>query len=181
MKMNGYPQNQDMTTLLESETPTPETVREVFFTPSGFLAMGFGSGLARTLPGTLGTVVCIPLCLLMKQMPHWWYIGAVIGAFVFGIWLCHRATQALGVHDHKAIVWDEFVGFLVTMIFLEIGIVSVVLAFFLFRVFDIFKPWPISWLDENVHGGSGIMMDDLVAGLFAGVTAKLVFLAYSFL
>lgn len=158
-----------------------EVLRKVLRTPTGFLAMGFGSGLAKTLPGTLGTLVSVPICLLMKQMPHWWYMVAVIASFIIGIWLCDRTTKALGVQDHKSIVWDEFVGFFITMIFLDVTILSVVVAFFLFRIFDIFKPWPISWLDENVHDGTGIMIDDLVAGLFAGVTAKLIFLAYSIL
>ena len=167
--------------MIETDNPSPELLRKVVRTPTGFLAMGFGSGLARTLPGTLGTAVSIPICLLMKQMPHLWYMAAVIASFIVGIWLCDRTTKALGVHDHKSIVWDEFVGFFITMIFLDVTIMSVVVAFFLFRLFDIFKPWPISWLDKNVHDGTGIMIDDLVAGLFAGVSAKLIFLAYSIL
>ncbi len=181
MEWRGKAVKQDTTILIETGQPSAEDLRKAFLTPTGFLAMGFGTGLAGTLPGTLGTAISIPICLLMKQMPHWWYITAVIASFVIGIWLCGRTTDALGIHDHKSIVWDEFVGFFITMIFLDVTILSVVVAFFLFRVFDILKPWPISWLDENVHDGTGIMIDDLVAGLFAGVTAKFIFIAYSIL
>jgi len=88
-------------------------------------------------------------------------------AFIFGIWVCGRAGDDLGVHDHGGIVWDEFVGFWVTMIAVPAGWQWIVAGFLLFRLFDIWKPWPISWADQKVSGGFGVMLDDLIAGGYA--------------
>lgn len=135
--------------------------------PVHFLALGFGSGLAPKAPGTFGTLAAIPVYLLLVQLPLWAYLFAVAVSFVIGVYLCDRATRDVDVHDHPAIVWDEIVGFLITMIMVPAGWPWVLAGFVLFRFFDIIKPWPIRFLDRYVTGGFGIMIDDVVAGLFA--------------
>lgn len=137
--------------------------------PVLLLAFGFGSGLSPRAPGTFGTIAAIPLWLLLVQLPQVAYILVVVLAAIIGISICGVAADRLGVHDHGGIVWDEFVGLWVAMAFLPPSYVSLALGFVLFRLFDIIKPWPISWLDKHVGGGLGIMIDDVVAGLAAGV------------
>ena len=137
--------------------------------PVLLLAFGFGSGLSPKAPGTVGTIAAIPLWLLLAQLPQIPYILVVAAAALIGISICGVAADRLGVHDHGGIVWDEFVGLWIAMAFLPPTYVSLALGFVLFRLFDIIKPWPISWLDKHVGGGLGIMIDDVVAGLAAGV------------
>ncbi len=141
--------------------------------PTLMLAFGFGSGLSRYAPGTLGTIAAIPLWWLLTQLSQPLYLGLVLVAAIVGVSICGRAAEQLGVHDHGGIVWDEFVGLWVAMAFLPVSPVSLVLGFSLFRFFDIVKPWPISWLDKNISGGLGIMIDDIAAGLAAGGTGWL--------
>ena len=131
------------------------------------LAFGFGSGLSPKAPGTMGTLAAIPLWWLLAQLPLSTYLVVVLIAAVAGIVICGRAADRLGVHDHGGIVWDEFVGFWIAMAALPITWQSLILGFVLFRLFDILKPWPISWLDRRVSGGFGIMIDDVIAGLAA--------------
>lgn len=150
---------------ISATNPSP---RELLRSPLLMLAFGFGSGLSRVAPGTVGTVAAIPLWWLLTQLSQPMYLVTVLVAAIIGIRLCGQAAQRLGVHDHGGIVWDEFVGFWVTMAFLPAGPVSLMLGFCLFRLFDIVKPWPISWMDKNMSGGLGIMVDDIVAGLAAG-------------
>jgi len=135
--------------------------------PVHFLALGFGSGLAPKAPGTVGTLAAIPVYLLLAQLPLWGYLLGVVVSFVLGVYLCDRTARDIGVHDHPAIVWDEIVGFLITMILVPTGWFWVLFGFLSFRFFDIVKPWPIKLLDRYVAGGFGIMIDDVVAGLFA--------------
>jgi len=135
--------------------------------PIHFLALGFGSGLSPKAPGTMGTIAAIPVFLLMANFPTINYL-AVLGVMtMFGIYICGKAASDAGVHDHGAIVWDEIVGYVITMILVPATVTNVLVGFVLFRIFDIFKPWPISWLDKNCHGGIGIMADDILAGVFA--------------
>jgi phosphatidylglycerophosphatase A len=135
--------------------------------PIHFMAFGFGSGLLPKAPGTYGTLVGIPIYLLMQPLSLIYYVALVCLAFIIGIWVCDVTARDLGVHDHGGIVWDEIVGYLVTMVFAPTGLLWLLLGFLLFRFFDIVKPWPIRWIDKRVGGGFGIMVDDLVAGLFA--------------
>ena len=115
----------------------------------------------------MGTLAAIPLWWLLAQLPLTSYLIVVLLAAVVGITICGRAAEQKGVHDHGGIVWDEFVGFWIAMAALPITWQSVVLGFVLFRLFDILKPWPISWLDKKVSGGFGIMIDDVIAGFAA--------------
>lgn len=132
-----------------------------------WLACGFGSGMSPKAPGTCGTLVAVPLYLLLQQLDLISYSSVLLIAALAGIVLCERVSRDLGVHDHPGIVWDEFVGYWLTMWAAPAGWQWVLGGFVLFRIFDIWKPWPISWLDRQVHGGLGIMLDDIVAGLFA--------------
>jgi phosphatidylglycerophosphatase A len=135
--------------------------------PLDFLALGFGSGLVPRAPGTAGTVAAIPVYLLASSLKLPAYLLLVTAMFLAGIAICAHTARRLGVHDHPGIVWDEIVGYLVTMAMAPAGWLWIVIGFVLFRLFDIVKPWPIRWLDKHVHGGFGIMLDDLLAGLFA--------------
>jgi len=130
-----------------------------------FLAFGFGAGLSPKAPGTAGTVVAVPLYLLASQLSLPVYSALLALATLAGIWLCGRASRELGVHDHPGIVWDEFVGYWITMWALPTSWMTVLAGFALFRLFDIAKPWPISHVDKHVSGGWGIMVDDILAGI----------------
>jgi phosphatidylglycerophosphatase A len=141
--------------------------------PVDFLALGFGSGLVPKGPGTAGTVVAIPVYLLLQPLTLNIYIALLAALFVVGIPICAHTAKRMGVHDHPAIVWDEIVGYLVTMMFAPPGWLWIAAGFFLFRLFDIAKPWPIRLLDRNVGGGFGIMVDDLLAGIFAAAILQL--------
>ena len=135
--------------------------------PIHLLALGFGSGLAPRAPGTWGTLAAIPLFLLLEPLPAAAYWAVLLLAFGIGVWACDLTAKAMGVDDHPAIVWDEVVGFLVAMGASPAGFVQIGAGLVLFRVFDIWKPWPISLLDRELHGGLGIMLDDVVAGFLA--------------
>jgi phosphatidylglycerophosphatase A len=148
--------------------------RRVFGDPVLLLAFGFGSGLAPRAPGTAGTLAAIPLYLGLSQLPLAWYLAAVAVLALAGIWLCGRAADKLGVHDHPGIVWDEFAGYLVTMIPASGSWISILAGFVLFRLFDIWKPWPIRVADRNVTGGAGIMLDDLLAAIPAAIGVALI-------
>jgi phosphatidylglycerophosphatase A len=146
--------------------------------PIHFLALGFGSGMMAKAPGTFGTLAAIPIYLLMAPLSIEWYLGLTLLSVILGFYICHVAAKDMGVHDHGAIVWDELAGLLITMIAAPEGWVWIVIGFTLFRFFDILKPWPIRWLDAKVKGGFGIMIDDVLAGLFS--LACLQGLAYYF-
>jgi phosphatidylglycerophosphatase A len=141
--------------------------RKVFGDWRHCLAFGFGSGLARYAPGTFGTLVAIPLYLVIVHLPAWLYAVTVIAAFALGVWICDSVSRDLGVHDHGGIVFDEFVGYWITMFLMPLTWQWVLAGFALFRLFDIWKPGPIRWCDRQVPGGFGIMLDDVLAGAFA--------------
>lgn len=139
--------------------------RDIFRDPVLLLAFGFGAGLAPKAPGTAGTLVAVPLYLWLSQFSQPVYLVAVAAMALAGIWICGSAAAKLGTHDHPGIVWDEFAGYLVTMIPASGSWISLLAGFILFRLFDIWKPWPISVADKNISGGTGIMLDDLLAGI----------------
>jgi len=139
----------------------------VWRNPIHFLAFGFGSGAAPYAPGTFGTLAAVPIYFLLLPLNLWAYLAVVLAITLVGIWLCHVTSRDLGVHDHAGIVWDEIAGYLITMIAAPPGGWWIVAGFVLFRIFDIIKPWPIGWVDRRVHGGLGIMMDDVLAAVFA--------------
>lgn len=135
--------------------------------PLHFLSLGFGSGLAPVAPGTFGTLVAIPLYWWASQLPLMAFLLMIVAGFALGVYLCEYTSRALGVHDHSGIVWDEIVGYFITMIAVPLDWRWVIAGFVLFRIFDIVKPWPIRWVDKHLQGGFGIMFDDVLAGIFA--------------
>lgn len=136
---------------------------------SHFLGFGFGSGLAPFAPGTFGSLVAIPIILLLTFHPFWSHLIVTLVATVAGVKICQQAADDLGVHDHPAIVWDEIAGMLITFLLVPITPLNLLLGFVLFRFFDIAKPFPIRMIDKKVDGGLGIMLDDVIAGIFAAI------------
>ncbi len=135
--------------------------------PVHFLALGFGSGLVPVMPGTFGSLAALPILYAMGFVSLQIFIVITVVSFLVGIYLCGKTAGDLKVHDHGSIVWDEVVGMMVTFIAVPINPLSLLLGFLLFRFFDILKPWPIRVFDRRVHGGFGIMIDDIVAGAIA--------------
>jgi len=133
-----------------------------------WLAFGLGSGLPKKAPGTWGTLASVPVWwLLLQDLALLPYLAVIVVGSVIGVYLCGKTAHDRNLHDHPGIVWDEWIGFWITCIALPAGWPWVIAAFALFRFFDIIKPWPIRWLDAQVHGGFGIMIDDIIAGLMA--------------
>lgn len=153
--------------------------KSVWRNPLHFVAFGFGSGAAPVAPGTFGTVAAVLMYLLLQYLPLYSYLLVVLVAFVIGIGICGRTADDIGVHDHGGIVWDEFVGFWITMIAAPAGSIWIAAGFVLFRIFDILKPWPIAKLDKQVSGGLGIMLDDVLAGVYAAICLQLAALYFS--
>jgi phosphatidylglycerophosphatase A len=148
---------------------TQPTVRFLVSHPAHFIALGFGSGLAPKAPGTFGTLAAFPLFWLLTALNG--DIGTqvviVAAASLLGIWVCEITGQNLGVQDSGHVVWDEIVAFVLVLIFTPFSVVWMTYAFGLFRLFDIWKPFPIGWLDTRVKGGLGVMLDDLLAAGYA--------------
>ena len=144
------------------------TARQILSDPILFLAFGFGSGLAKKAPGTFGTLAAIPVYWLFAQTDNMVYSLLTLFVTVVGVWICGIAAEKLGEHDFGGIVWDEVAGYLITLWLVPLTWQTIIAGFILFRFFDILKPWPIKWLDRHVHGGFGIMIDDVLAGVFAG-------------
>lgn len=153
-----------MTTSKNMNTPS---FKQLLTNSDHFFAFGFGSGLARKAPGTFGTLAAVPIYWLIQDLSWPIYATWLIVTFALGVYWCDRSSKQLGVHDHGGIVWDEFVGYWITMFLAPTGWLWVLLGFVLFRFFDIIKPWPIGWLDRKVGGGFGIMIDDVLAGIYA--------------
>lgn len=159
----------------QANQPRP-TILQLVKDPRLLLAFGFGSGMSRVIPGTMGTLAAIPFYLAMVDLGIVGYCLVVVISFMVGCYLCDVAAKKMGVHDHPGIVWDEFVGLWITFIAIDFSWSNLVAGFVLFRFFDMVKPWPIGWLDRQVHGGIGIMLDDVIAAVFAW--ACLYFLLY---
>jgi len=145
----------------------PPIPKKIWRDPLYFAAFGLGSGAIPFAPGTVGTLFAIPFYLLLQPLAIIPYCIFVVIFIAFSSWLCDYVSREINVHDHPGMTIDEFAGFFVTMIAAPHGWFWIVLGFILFRLFDIWKPWPIRWLDEKVHGGFGIVLDDVIAGLFA--------------
>ena len=141
--------------------------------PVHFLSLGLGTGLCPKIPGTAGTLIGVLVFLPLYSLGWTAYLCVLVVLFLVGIPMCAYTAKALGTHDHPAIVWDEIVGYLATMVFVPPQWYWMVIGFLLFRLFDITKPYPISWLDKRVKGGFGIMLDDLIAALSAWIFIKI--------
>ncbi len=147
----------------------PNFARRILTDPVHFLAFGFGTGLAPFAPGTVGSLLGVLLAWLTLDLGLSAQIGIAAALFLFGIWVCGESSKRLGVHDHGGIVWDEICGMYLTLLVAPRLYSAWILGFLLFRAFDIVKPWPIRDLDHRLGGGLGIMLDDLVAALYAAI------------
>lgn len=138
--------------------------------PAGWIALGFGPGLAPGMPGTVASAAALLPWLALRELPMVAYVGMLIVTFGVGVWACAVAGQRIGVADHGALVWDEYVGQWLALIPVLSGSLWWALpGFALFRLFDIFKPWPIRWADRRIKGGFGVMFDDVLAGAAAAL------------
>ncbi|MDR2219184.1 MAG: phosphatidylglycerophosphatase A [Methylobacillus sp.] len=146
-------------------TTSPD-LRFLFRSPAHLLALGFGSGLARVAPGTLGTLVAFPLFYGMMAIAPEWHLPLIALLFLIGIPICGATGRALGVQDHGGIVWDEIVAMLLVLEFTPMSWPWWLAAFVLFRFFDILKPFPIRQCDRRLKGGFGVMFDDLLAAIY---------------
>lgn len=140
--------------------------------PGHLLSLGLGAGLMPRAPGTWGSLLAVPVFLVLSPHPEWVYVAVVALLFALGVYLSGRTARALGVPDHGAIVIDEIVGMLVTWIAVEPGWFTIVAGFILFRFFDVLKPWPVYRFEQSYEGGMGIMLDDVAAGVMAAVVLQ---------
>ncbi len=140
--------------------------------PAHFFALGFGSGLAPKAPGTFGTLVGFPLYFSLILLPPIWHLPTIAGLFIIGVPICAIAAKNLGVADHGAIVWDEIVAMMLVLKFTPFWMPMWIFAFLLFRLFDIWKPYPICYFDAKLKGGFGVMFDDLLAAVYAILVMK---------
>ena len=145
--------------------------------PAGWIACGFGSGLSPVAPGTAGSLAALAPWLALRELPWPLYLGAVALAFAIGTWASNVAIARLHVADPGAVVVDEFVGQWIALLPLVAAPQTwpwIVIAFALFRLFDVWKPWPVSWADRRVKGGFGVMLDDVIAGVYAALALTVV-------
>ena len=154
--------------------PDKDVRQAALGTVPGFLAYGFGSGLSRFAPGTMGTLIAIPFVFGLKQLPLAPYLFMLLATFILGIYLCGVTADRLGKHDPGGIVWDEMVGYWLTVTFVPLQWQWLLAAFLLFRFFDILKPWPIKSLERYFSGGLGIMADDIMAAVYAMMVLAIV-------
>ncbi|MET4677395.1 MULTISPECIES: phosphatidylglycerophosphatase A family protein [unclassified Luteibacter] len=153
----------------------PADRRRLLASPAGWLACGFGSGLTPKAQGTFGSAAAILPWLLLRDLPPLAWLAILVVSFAVGVWACEIAGRILGVADHRSLVWDEFVGQWIALLPALLAPWWVVLAgFALFRLFDVWKPWPIAWFDRRVKGGLGVMLDDVIAGIVAAAVLSLV-------
>jgi phosphatidylglycerophosphatase A len=161
----------------KSKPPSTQSIvvpRSIWQNPLHFIAFGFGSGALPYAPGTWGTLMAIPFYLAIQTLPIVIYLIITLLVILSSIWLCNKISQEIKVHDHPGMCLDEIVGFLVTMTAAPTSIYWIMTGFLLFRLFDIWKPQPIRCIDEKVGGGLGIILDDVVAGIFACIVLHIV-------
>ncbi len=138
------------------------------------LATGFGVGYSPLAPGTLGTLIAIPVYYFLSNISSPIYEITLTGFFFLCVWISENAEIAFWKKDDRRIVIDEIVGFLITMLWVPKTILFVIIGFFLFRVFDILKPFPIRRLEKGFKGGFGVVLDDVVAGVYANIVLQII-------
>lgn len=147
---------------------SPQPVRIVLTHPAGWIASGFGVGLAPRAAGTFGSLAAlVPWWLWLRHLPLAYYLGVLLLAFAIGVWSARWVIGKTRIEDPGVVVWDEFIGQWIALLLVPAGWGWVLGGFLLFRAFDIAKPWPVSWADSQLHGGFGAMFDDVLAGLYA--------------
>lgn len=155
---------------------SPDQRRTLFHHPAGWIATGFGSGLSPIAPGTAGSLAALLPWLALRELTPLYYAISVAIAFVVGVWACAWVVRNLHVADPGVAVWDEFVGVWIALFPLVIvpsGAWWIFAGFILFRIFDVWKPFPVSWADREVAGGLGVMLDDAIAGIYAAIVLVL--------
>ena len=163
-----------MTTSAKNITPS---FQFLLHHPSHFIALGFGAGLVPKAPGTVGTIVGLPLFWLLTFTPESTHLITLAALFLVGIPICTKTGNALGVSDHGSIVWDEIVAMMLVLKFTPASPLWWSVAFMLFRLFDIWKPAPVRQCDVKLKGGFGVMFDDLLAAIYAIISLKILCLA----
>ena len=153
------------------------TMGRLIANPFYLIAYGFGSGLSPRAPGTAGSLLALFVFLPMLAFPILVQIGVIVIGLVAGIYITGRVADELNLKDPGGIVWDEFIGMWIVLLWLP-SVWWLVPAFVLFRLFDIFKPWPVSLADRGLSGGLGIMLDDVIAGIYALICLQLAYLGY---
>ena len=133
------------------------------------LATSFGVGYSPIAPGTLGTLVAIPIYYFLSGIPSPLYEITLVGFFFLSVWVSENAERFFGKKDDQRIVIDEIIGFLITMLWVPKTVPFVIIGFFLFRFFDILKPFPIRRLEKGLKGGYGVVLDDVLAGIYANI------------
>jgi len=155
------------------KTTTQNLTRDVVRDPVHWLAFGFGSGLLPIAPGTWASLFTAIVFWLVAPLPTIDFTVVIVAMFIVGIWICGESAQRIGVHDHGGIVFDEIVGMLLTLTVVSHEPVWIAVAFVLFRIADIWKPWPIRDVDHRLAGGLGIMLDDVLAAFYAALVTLL--------
>lgn len=150
----------------KNSAPAPHSV---WTNPIHFIACGFGFGTFPYFPGTIGTAIAIPLAIGLSRTPAWFYLAACIVLFFIGVYVCGVVNRDFGTDDHPAAVFDEFATFPISFFLIPISWKILLIGFLVFRFFDIVKPYPISWVDRHIHGGWGVMLDDLLAAIFTWI------------
>ena len=157
---------------------TPDQRRRLLSHPAGWIATALGAGLSPKAPGTAGSLVALlPWWFLLRGLSPGVYLAVLVAGFLLGVWACDVSDRRLGMHDQGALVWDEVIGMWITLVAAPLQWWWMIIGFALFRLFDIWKPWPVSWADRRVHGGLGVMLDDVAAGVYALIVLQLVALA----
>lgn len=151
--------------------PIPESVWK---NPWHFIAFGFGTGTIPIAPGTFGTLIAIPFYLYLSTFSHTSYLILTLFIMFFSMWLCEKVSRQINIHDHQGMCIDEIVGFLVTMYHAPYGWRWILLGFVLFRFFDIAKPWPIRQIDKQMKGGVGMILDDVMAGIYSFIIIQII-------
>lgn len=146
----------------------------LFAHPAHFFGLGFGSGLAKKAPGTFGTLIGLPLFWLISYYTFSTQLIIITALFIVGIYFCAITGKDLGVTDHGSIVWDEIVAMMLVLAFTPNGYIFCLIAFLLFRLFDIWKPYPIAQFDAKLKNGFGVMFDDLLAAIYAIISLQLI-------
>jgi phosphatidylglycerophosphatase A len=149
--------------------PVQNLARDVVRDPIHWLAFGLGSGLLPIAPGTWASLFTAIVFWLIAPVPTIQFAIVIVLMFVVGIWICGESARRIGVHDHGGIVFDEIVGMLLTLTVVSHEPVWIAFAFLLFRIADIWKPWPIRDVDHRLAGGLGIMLDDVLAAFYAAL------------
>jgi phosphatidylglycerophosphatase A len=155
-----------------SDVPAASKSRILLRHPAGWIASGGGVGFAPYAAGTFGSLVALLPWWGLRELAPWAYLLALVATFAIGVWAANWVIRAIRVQDPSVVVWDEFLGLWITLFLVPAGWPWIVAGFVLFRVFDILKPWPVSWADEHIDGGVGAMLDDALAGIYAWIVLQ---------